>query len=338
MALLTDKTLANDDDLRGDWVIHVVDPSDTTDSPDGSSFQIYGSAISICTTTASSLNSLIAGSDLIPGRFYRIAAFSVMGNETVIFQAVGANKIGSRAYSGINGVYTDIILLDTTDSDCTNWTVIYREDPIRKLSAHYDWRNEVFTVWETSAGSGIYTSFTDPGGGAASKDFYTFDNDIDISGGIFNTSGILSPARNIHLGYGTTSTIFGGECSNITIGASGYDNIICNSSMSNRIGDGFNNVIAGKEFSYNTLADNFRVNTFGDSCQYNTFIGDVYDCVFPSSTKRNAFNCDLTSVNFSSATHIKQSYFCELFVREGGNQRLKYVNSSDVLTYASITA
>lgn len=338
MALLTDKTLANDDDLRDSWVIHVVDPSDTTDSPDGSSFRIYNSAILACTTSEAGLNTLISGSDLIPGRFYRIAAFSVMGNETMIFQAVGTNKIGSRAYSGTNGVYTDIILLDTTNSNCTNWTVIYREDPIRKLSAHYDWRNEVFTVWETSAGSGMYTSFTDPGGGAASKDFYTFDNAIDVNGGTFTPSGGVTPCQNIHLGFGTTSTIFGDGCKNITIGGDGYENIISNGSENNTISSGFNRVVTGTGFINNFIHGPFYVQQIGNACHDNTFFGTFYDNVWPTNTRYNIFHTGISSTNFSSATHIVASYTCEIIVRSGGTDRLRYTNGSDVLTYASITA
>jgi hypothetical protein len=61
-------------------------------------------------------------------------------------------------------------------------------------------------------------------------------------------------------------------------------------------------------------------------------------CIFPDGTTKNNFEASMLNVDFSLATHIKNSYNCNIVTNASSTLRLKYLDSSDNLTVVNATA
>ena len=118
-----------------------------------------------------------------------------------------------------------------------------------------------------------------------------------------------------NFGYGpeaNNGNHIGNLCSNNTFGLNCYNNNIGLGFDSNNIGDNFIDNVVGNYFTLNTTIDNFRLNTV----ETNT----------------------LSSVDFTSATHVYNDYNCTIFKRGDGNNRLSFVDSADTLTIVNVDA
>ena len=131
---------------------------------------------------------LSLSNSFVTGDFYLITDFrtrhiipntavpNVGGVEPIILQAASINKLYKEALSTIfasDTIYYELV--DSTTSGGDRGRIYYRQDASYN-STGYDWRVVLFRRWETFVGSGIYTSLTDPLGGGAFLDFYTFNN------------------------------------------------------------------------------------------------------------------------------------------------------------------
>ena len=124
-----------------------------------------------------------------------------------------------------------------------------------------------------------------------------------------------------------------------TIGNSFYGNTIGSVFRYNKTSYSFNNNTISNYFQFSTIASEFGGNTIGADFAYNA-IGDNFGSNiignnFQSNTIKAA---SVTIYNFSTASHVYQSYNCDIFKNSSGALRLSYIDGSDVIHYTSITA
>ncbi len=140
----------------------------------------------ITNITWAGLDTLKSTNAMVKG-YYRITDYQTTGTipntadsilgttEPLIVFALDASNLYHQAWS--EQFPQDIIhyeLNDTSTQGAVSGRIYFRKDTLKNLEAPYDWRVWKFRRWETALGSGIFTEFTDPGGGEASQDFYTF--------------------------------------------------------------------------------------------------------------------------------------------------------------------
>jgi Na+-transporting NADH:ubiquinone oxidoreductase subunit NqrA len=123
-----------------------------------------------------------------------------------------------------------------------------------------------------------------------------------------------------NIGNGFSSNNIGNSFVNNTIGNSFFYGIIGNDFLYNNIGNSFANNTIGNSFISNNIGSNFQTNTIGNN--------------FNSNIAENNFN----NVDFSSSTHVYNSYNTTLFQNSANSMRLRYFNSSDQLVVTDPTA
>ena len=132
-----------------------------------------------------------------------------------------------------------------------------------------------------------------------------------------------------------------------TIGNSFYSNDIKSYFVTNIIGFNFdynsidqffsNNLIA-HSFYYNTIGKNFFSNTIGSNFTYNNIGHDFYYNTIGNGFFGNTAEGGFNDVDFSTSTHVYNSYNITLFRNSANSMRLRYFNSSDQLVVTDPTA
>lgn len=122
------------------------------------------------------------------------------------------------------------------------------------------------------------------------------------------------------------------------IGSYFRNNTIDYKFINNNIGTYFYDNIIGNYFNYNIIGDSFNNNTIGDNCIYNSFSCSTFNNIIGNDFNSNNLLSRVYNINFSSATHVYQTYTCEIFRRQDGTLKLKYVNNSDVQIIVNATA
>ena len=162
----------------------------------------------------SSLSSLADASGLTLGRKYQIAyqgrgqqpgtggAVTFTGaEETLILTAATSSTLEKIAesvtypddivhYSLSNAFYADGL--------SQTGTVTYRKYVPRAVEADFDFRALISRCWERTPGSGVYSGFSDPGGGAAYQDFSVFPAGCLVPPGTTATYDFGAVKLNIH--------------------------------------------------------------------------------------------------------------------------------------------
>ena len=229
----------------------------------------------VLTKTKAQVSSLKTGSKLQRGQIIYISDLA----EPLIVSATDVNKIDIVAKSP--SFPQDIIYYDTSDANPANWAITYRHDTLKNLSTWYDWRTIKFTRWETVAGNGTYTATSDPGGGAASQEFYTFNNNIN-------------PATNTFVPAADGN---GGSCLDISIDKNCTNNIFGTASTSFEL--------PGYSCTDNTIGNNFRLNIIGHSFQLNVIgincIGNTFDFGFTQNVIGTNFQNNFIGNNMASS-------------------------------------
>ena len=175
-------------------------------------------------------------------------------------------------------------------------------------------------------------------------------------GNSFNTNTIGNYFQVNTIGNGFSNNIIGNSSNNNTIGNNFYYNIIGNSFNNNTIGNNFYYNIIGNSFIANTISNYFQANTIGNSFSNNTigndsnnntignsFISNTIGNDFQLNTIGNSFNYNTSednfnNINFSTSTHVYNSYNTTLFQNSANSMRLRYFNSSDQLVVTDPTA
>ena len=94
----------------------------------------------------------------------------------------------------------------------------------------------------------------------------------------------------------------------------------------NSIGAYFNTNSIGVNFCFNSIGANFYFNSIGANFQQNQIADNFNNCAGA-----------LTGVDFTSETHVNQTYSCDLFTNALGLPRLRYYDSSDVVQIVMLT-
>lgn len=192
--------------------------------------------------TYANISALATAGSLIPGTWYKITDFATVhtipntavtntgATEPLILLAETASTFHIRAIS--ETYKQDIIYYELVDSSTAGGTkgrIYYREDTLLNIKTWYDFRNVKFRKWENTLASTKYVKTTDPGGGVAYSDLYTFDlagfsyKNIEIgrlsTGDQLNNITFQRSADNIYLGpenknwgfYAITKSFYAGQ-------------------------------------------------------------------------------------------------------------------------------
>ena len=168
----------------------------------------------------------------------------------------------------------------------------------------------------------------------------TISNNFQVNtiGNTFQYNTIGNSFSSNTIGFNFYSNTIGEYSSSNTISNTFQVNTIGNSFSSNTISNTFQVNTIGNSFNSNAIGNNFNTNTIGNSFNYNT-IGNVFE----SNTIGNnfAFNTsedNFIGINFSTSTHVYNSYNTTLFQNSVNSMRLRYFNSSDQLVVTDPTA
>lgn len=210
------------------------------------------------------LMQLVGTSGLLPNRYYLLTDFvtshqlTALGGgyedyisatvEPLIIRAISASELDTEAKSTLHP--TDIIKYYHTDSREYAATaggkglILYREDPIKRISAYYDWRYTMTRRWETVDGNSKMVAFMAPAGTPTYDDVPTINSsffgvtctDIRIGPGTFNVrigdfSNAITIAEfcgevytGITIGLGCKSIFIGSDSAKVGGSGSGYVN------------------------------------------------------------------------------------------------------------------
>jgi hypothetical protein len=164
-------------------------------------------------------------------------------------------------------------------------------------------------------------------------DFQT--NTIGIS---FGGNAIGNNFSNNTIGISSGNNTIGINFANNSIGISFQSNSIGDNSQSNTIGNGFNNNTIGESFNSNKIGDGFGANTIGDYFNTNTIGNSFQNNTIVNDFRWNTIKYSVLTTDFSLATHVYADYNCEIFKRSDNTLRLSYIDGSDTIQYAAITA
>jgi len=150
--------------------------------------------------------------------------------------------------------------------------------------------------------------------------------------------------------------VFGNYFSDNTTQKQFKFNVFGNDSILNNFKGEFQFNNCGTEFWYNNFGDFIASNVFGPSfgyneignrMRYNEFGAKVEYLVTPNSGAlyftANKINSGVkgsfgSTINFTGATHAYQDYNCEIFKRQDGTIKLKYVNNTDTEVVVMVSA
>ncbi len=186
-------------------------------------------------------------------------------------------------------------------------------------------------------------------------DFYnnTLDNNFNSNTTRFNFYGntIGIQFENNTLGNGVNilnfyDNVLGHRCKGClmlgnfygnTIGVDFYSNVMEGDFIFNSINNFniFNNF--GSNFNSNILYNNNYSNHIGENFNNNKIYNNFINNTIINNFQYNLINTSISSVDFTSATHVYQIYSCEIFLASNSNQYLNYFDGQDKL-YVSINA
>ena len=233
------------------------------------------------------------------------------------------NTIGNNFQNNIIGatVYTFVGNIIGDDFQYNNIARDFRNNTIKNYMRY----NSIRTCDNNFIGYNFFDNIT--------QDMYassigaSFNVNIIQNSFQYNTIGV-GFANNI-IEYNFYSNTIGYNFSLNTIGNNSNSNTIGNSFSENTVGNLFYNNTIGNNFNSNTIGSNFNNNTIGNSFNTNT-VG----INFNANTSEDNFG----SIDFTSSTHVYNSYNTTLFQNSANSMRLRYFNSSDQLVVTDPTA
>jgi hypothetical protein len=271
-------------------------------------------------------------------------------------KAVSRIKVEDNGYK--------VILLDLTEDDFNNYDadslyvdtvmavgnaygcITRRQDTLRNIDCPFDFRGRKYRRFEVDLTPvnpalglgywGIGETFLGQATTGNFKDFKIFgDNGYDTYNIEWKDMG--GPDAFWYRGYNDNNVFLGSFYYN-TVGNSFNFNTVGNSFNYNTVGNSFNYNTVGNNFYYNTVGDNFYSNTVGNSFNYNTVGYSFYLNTVGNYFRLNISNSQVSSLNFTSATHVYGAHECTFIKRQDNTIRLSYYNNSDVLTIVNPTS
>ena len=160
-----------------------------------------------------------------------------------------------------------------------------------------------------------------------------------------NTIGNIFQNNNIanSFTYNTIGNYFEGNTVGTTFNLNNIGNIFQNNNIqtnfnTNTIANNFNYNTIGNSFNSNTIANAFEDNTIGNSFEVNTIGNYFYSNTIGNGFFGNTAEGEFNDVDFSTSTHVYNTYNTTLFSNSALSQRLRYFNSSDQLVVTDPTA
>lgn len=170
-----------------------------------------------------------------------------------------------------------------------------------------------------------------------------------ISDRFFNNT-LLGPfASNITSGNFTGNSFSTAGCYYNNIACSVVNNICAGTFLGNTCPNKWFTLSSNRftgSFSYNDVYANFLSNTVGANLDVlnNKFLQEFSSntvsngSAFTGQFNNNIFKIGIASLNFNTATHVYESYTCEIFMRSNLTTQLSYVSGTNVVTYAAVNA
>jgi hypothetical protein len=141
-----------------------------------------------------------------------------------------------------------------------------------------------------------------------------------------------------------SSNTFNGECSYNEIGNNFYNNNFSGSFSYNKIGNYFNSNNIGDGFGFgsstsqgNTIGNYFYSNNIGEYFYNNNICDGFFSNTVVDFFQLNDVKHSLSSIDFTTATHVYGNYNCSIFLNQTSTSRLSYYDTFDVLTIGNIT-
>ena len=195
-------------------------------------------------------------------------------------------------------------------------------------STDFDHTVVEFIRYERISGSGTFNSYWDTGFASEETLMFKGQAGLNTYGNnalAFQSGGFYAP--DFILG----NNVFEAGCNNNSIGIIYTNNTIGNNFGSNTIGDYFGGNTVGDNFGSNKVGGSFRDNTVDDSFQ-NNIVGNIFrDNIVGLSFQYNTLKSGINNLDFTTtpATHVYGAYDCEIFTRQDGEFRLRYVDNTD---------
>ncbi len=147
---------------------------------------------------------------------------------------------------------------------------------------------------------------------------YYADN---VHGSTNNTNTFIGNFYNNNLGNQTFRNTFSGPFDS---------NIIGNDCQENTFGPWFKNNKIGNSFQINSIGADFDGNTVGKSFKFNTIGLLNTGNVMADNFKQTTTNSRISSINFTSATHVYGEYSKTIVKVPDGSFRLSYIDNAGV--------
>ena len=204
-------------------------------------------------------------------------------------------------------------------------------------STDFDHTVVEFIRYERISGSGTFNSYWDTGFASEETLMFKGQAGLNTYGNnalAFQSGGFYAP--DFILG----NNVFEAGCNNNSIGIIYTNNTIGNNFGSNTIGDYFGGNTVGDNFGSNKVGGSFRGNTVENEFQNNTIedsfqnniVGNIFrDNIVGLSFQYNTLKSGINNLDFTTtpATHVYGAYDCEIFTRQDGEFRLRYVDNID---------
>lgn len=262
---------------------------------------LSGSGGGLEEVTFSELTTLISGSNLQAGTFYKITDYQTIYDQPD-YDSLGDEKISVATKTGsveelcvlaisVN-VLSEWAYSPSFPKDMIKYDVTFTQTEIMSASAKgriteriddkgnrtpFDMRSVLFKRYESSPGSGVYNSYKDNGN--ASQEFLTFEDSnsydnyigdqVDFGNFLLNNTTFQSEVKGFKSGNNFANNTILGSCENSKFGSDCYNNII---------GTGFDNNQIGDMFQENIIQDGFQdnhiLNGFSNNQVLDDFIGN----------------------------------------------------------------
>jgi hypothetical protein len=151
---------------------------------------------------------------------------------------------------------------------------------------------------------------------------------------VSNTTGINFIANNI--GKGCNGNTFGNNVIRNNIGSDFSGNVIGDGFSVNFINNAFDFNTIGTGCNNNQISGGFRNSTVGDDFINNVCNAFLDANIIGNDFQSNIINTEIIGVDFTLATHVYNTYTCELIERVDGTKRLKYMDNTDAIVVDDI--
>jgi hypothetical protein len=256
-----------------------------------------------------------------------------------------------------------VVLLDLTEEDFNNYAVnsLYidtvqaigdaygwvtrRNNTQKQINVPFDFRGRKYRRFEVDLsainvdlGTGYYgigDNFLNQGTTGNYKDLKIFFDDIDTYN--IQWEGIGGPDVYWYNGF-SDNNVFGSRCENNSIEDYMFNNTVGFFFVENKIKKYFANNTIGDFTFGNTVGVNFTSNKIASSFSLNTIASYFGSNIIANNFNNNKIDYASFGTNFSSATHVYAGYNCQIFLRSNFTFQLSYIDGTNTVQYAAITA